>query len=166
MMMREQMGVIRRHQEKAPVQVAPIARELGLEVYRVSEWPDDLAGMIVRDEGAARSGYAIFVNAKHHEVRRRFTIAHEVAHFVLHRDLIGDGIEDDALYRSGLSSAVERQANRLAADILMPRHLIEAVIGEGRAKADDVAGLARLFNVSKNAMSIQLLGAPYESLPA
>lgn len=161
-MMREQMAIIRRHQEKVPVNVVPIARDLGLEVYRVSEWPDDLAGMIVKDDGAARAGYAIFVNAKHHEVRRRFTIAHECAHFILHRDLIGDGIQDDALNRSGLSNRVERQANQLAADILMPRHLIDEVVRNGQAAADDVAALARIFKVSKNAMSIRLLDTAYE----
>jgi hypothetical protein len=157
MMLREQMAVIRRHQDEPPVQVVPIARDLDLEVYRASGWPEDLSGMIIKDEGTA-SGFAIFVNADHHEVRRRFTIAHEIAHFILHRDLIGDGIQDDALYRSGLSNRVEAQANRLAADILMPRHLIDAVIKSGRVAADDVTAMARIFNVSKDAMSIRLLG--------
>jgi Zn-dependent peptidase ImmA (M78 family) len=108
--------------------------------------------MIAKDEGATSSGYVIFVNAGQHEVRRRFTIAHEIAHYLLHRDLIGDGTQDDVLYRSGLSNRVEAQANRLAADILMPRHLIDEVVKSGIASADDVAELARIFNVSKDAM--------------
>jgi hypothetical protein len=91
MMLREQMAIIRHHQDEPPVQVVPIARDLGLEVYRASGWSENLSGMIIKDEGTG-SGYAIFVNADHHEVRRRFTIAHEIAHFILHRELIGDGI--------------------------------------------------------------------------
>src|SRR3546814_18529596 len=64
-------------------------------------------------------------------VRRRFSIAHEIAYFALHRNLIGDGVTDDAMYRSNLSSAVEVQANRMAAGILMPWHLIREATDKG-----------------------------------
>src|SRR3546814_9375366 len=74
--------------------------------------------MIRKDaERGGESGFAIYVNGSHPRVRRRFSIAHEIAHFALHRNLIGDGVTDDAMYRSNLSSAVEVQANRMAADI-------------------------------------------------
>src|SRR4051794_4100177 len=103
----EGMEIIRKHQKSAPVQMIPIAEALGLNVYRVTSWPQETSGMITRDpERGGTCGFAIYVNAKHSEVRRRFTIAHEIAHFVLHRHLIGDGITEDALYRSGLSDAV------------------------------------------------------------
>ncbi len=152
--------VLKRHQKEAPVQTVPIANEIGIDVYKTLEWPNDLSGMIQKsEEYAGESGYAIFVNASHPETRRRFTIAHEISHFVLHRNLIGDGIKDDALYRSGLSSAVEAGANRLAADILMPWRLINSAIDKG---IDRIDALAVHFNVSKSAMSIRL-GVPYES---
>lgn len=110
--------------------------------------------MIVRDpERGGASGFAIYVNAKHSEVRRRFTIAHEIAHFVLHRDLISDGITEDALYRSGLSDAVEREANGLAAEILMPRHLVRSYVASGTRNA---AELAEIFEVSQQAMEYRL----------
>lgn len=163
MMLVEQMEVIRRHQAQAPVQTVPIANDLGLSVYRDDDWPDDVSGMIIKNADlGGHSGYAIIVNAKHHEHRRRFTIAHEVAHYVLHQDLIGDGIQDDALYRSGLSNRQEAQANRLAADILMPWHLINKAIADGVATVPE---LARLFSVSKSAMSIRL-GVPFETTTA
>lgn len=156
----EAKQTIARHQTAAPVQLIPLAKEFGLEVYRVPNWPNDLSGMIRKDsEAGGPSGFAIYVNASHAPVRRRFTIAHEIAHFVLHRDKIGDGIVDDALYRSGLSSRQEAEANRLAADILMPWHLINDAMRNGYNTID---GLAKLFDVSKSAMSIRL-GVPYES---
>src|SRR3546814_13450473 len=78
--------------------------------------------MIRKDaERGGESGFAIYVNGSHPRVRRRFSIAHEIAHFALHRNLIGDGVTDDAMYRSNLSSAVEVQSNRMAAAIMMPR---------------------------------------------
>ena len=148
------MEVIRKHQKSAPVQTIPIAEALGLSCYKTSDWPDTTSGMIVRD--AARGGdcgFAVYVNGKHSEVRRRFTIAHEIAHFVLHRDLIGDGITEDALYRSGLSDAVEREANGLAAEILMPRHLVRDSFSTGQR---DPATLASKFGVSQQAMEYRL----------
>jgi predicted transcriptional regulator len=159
----EAQRIIERHQAAAPVLVVPLARELGLEVYTTAEWPDTISGMIRRDpERGGTAGYAVYVNGKHHDNRRRFTIAHESAHFILHRDVIGDGIEDDALYRSGLSNRLEAQANYLAADILMPWDLINAAIKKGTSSVEE---LARLFKVSKSAMSIRL-GVPYETTAA
>lgn len=150
----EGMEIIRKHQKSAPVQTIPIAEALGLSCYRVASWTDATSGMIVRDpERGGDSGFAIYVNAKHSDVRRRFTIAHEIAHFVLHRDLIGDGITEDALYRSGLSDAVEREANGLAAEILMPRHLIRAWFAKGLRNP---AELADMFEVSVQAMEYRL----------
>lgn len=71
----------------------------------------------------------------------------------------GDGILDDALYRSGLSSVPEAEANRFAADILMPCHLVSR---EMRAGADSVEELTKRFGVSPCAMSIRL-GVPAET---
>src|SRR3546814_7645933 len=106
--------------------------------------------MIRKDaERGGESGFAIYVNGSHPRVRRRFSIAHEIAHFALHRNLIGDGVTDDAMYRSNLSSAVEVQANRMAADILMPWHLIREATDKG---IDTVERLAEYFDVSRSTM--------------
>ena len=156
----EQMAAIRRHQRVAPVQVVPIAEELELAVWYDKTLPDNISGILLKnDELSGPSGFAIIANGKHAPVRRRFTIAHEIAHFVLHRDLIAGGIEDDALYRSGLSNRIEAAANRMAADVLMPWRLLNRALAEGRATVDT---LAELFNVSRSAMSIRL-GVPFET---
>lgn len=144
-----QREIIRRHQNSAPVQMVPLANELGIQVYKVDSFPDGLSGMIRKEEDG---GYAIYVNSTHHLNRRRFTMAHEIAHFLLHKDLIGDGIVDDALYRSGLGSTVEYEANQLAADILMPWHLLNSKEYEGLS----VSELASVFEVSPASMGIRL----------
>ena len=159
----EAEAVIRKFQQTAPIQVVPVATELGLKVYSAMSWPDDISGMIIADKDrGGSSGYAIFVNGNHAEVRRRFTIAHEIGHFVLHRSLIGDGIQDDGLYRSKLSSAVEAEANRFAADLLMPWQLINAATAAGKNTVEE---LAKYFRVSRSSMSIRL-GVPYETTAA
>ena len=139
--------------QELPIKVLPLARHLGIKVYS-APWPDEISGRIQRDDKrGGESGFAIFVNKNHPEVRRRFTVAHEIAHYVLHERLIGDGVFDDALYRSGLPHKEEVQANALAADILMPRSLVRKMQGE---HGDDVTKLAKIFNVSETAMSIRL----------
>lgn len=153
----EQLSIIQKHQIAAPVQTVSLADDLGLKVWHVPNWPDDLSGKIVMsaDQGGT-SGYAIYVNKGHHVNRRRFTTAHEIAHFVLHRQFIGDGIVDDGLYRSRLSNSMEVQANKMAADILMPRHLLNQHIAQG---VNSVSRLAKIFQVSESAMSFRV-GSP------
>jgi Zn-dependent peptidase ImmA (M78 family) len=142
-----------------PVEVVPLANRLGIRVYN-APWPNEISGKIQKDnERGGSSGFAIFVNKSHPQTRRRFTVAHEIAHYVLHERKIGDGIFDDAMYRSGLPHREEVQANELAADILMPKSkLLECIEVLGA----DVAVLADHFSVSKQAMSIRLdvLGVP------
>src|SRR3546814_12695826 len=90
--------VIALHQKKAPVQTIDIAQELGIKVFKVNDWPDNVSAMIRKDaERGGESGFAIYVNGSHPRVRRRFSIAHEIAPFALHRSLIGDGVTDDAI---------------------------------------------------------------------
>lgn len=150
----EQLEIIQRHQTAAPVQTVTLADDLGLKVWHVPNWPDDLSGKIIKSaEQGGASGYAIYVNKDHHLNRRRFTTAHEIAHFILHRELIGDGIVDDGLYRSRLSNSMEAQANKLAADILMPHFLVNQYIAGGRSSVKE---LAQIFQVSEGAMSIRL----------
>lgn len=152
------MKIIRKHQSKPPIQLVPIANELDLKVYRVPSFSNELSGMIKKEEDGS---FAIYVNGNHPEVRRRFTIAHEIAHFVLHRDKIGDGLTDDAMYRSGLSSKDETEANRLAADILMPWNLL----ADDEISGLSVGDLARKYGVSKASMAIRL-GIPAGAIDA
>lgn len=148
------VGILARYQKSAPVDVNALAKDLGLAVYADENMPSDESGKILKDaEHGGSSGYSIIVNAKEPRVRQRFTVAHEIAHYLLHRNLIGDGLTDDALYRSGLSTIEEVHANRLAADILMPYALIEQAIKKG---AKTISALAGALFVSPQAISVRL----------
>lgn len=135
----------------APIDVFALARELGVDVV-AAPMRDDISGKIECDRGGP---CRITVNAMHHPRRQRFTVAHEIAHYVLHRDLIGDGIEDNGKYRSKQQSdSVERQANRYAAEILMPWRLVAEKFQSG---LQTPAALAREFAVSEAVAEIRLL---------
>ena len=146
---------VERHKKDCPLKIATLARDLGVGVKRTDQWDDSVCGAIVKD---SNDKYTIWTNGKHPQNRRRFTVAHEIAHFVLHRDAIGDGIKDDVLFRSSLGGLIEAQANRYAAELLMPDEHIEKCIKDG---ASSIAELAACMRVSKTAMSIRL-GVPWE----
>lgn len=147
----KQVKKIKGFQKKAPVHVVPIAQAFGIEVFKDENFPDDLSGLIRKEEDGK---YRCYVNATHPTTRRRFTIAHELSHFLLHKKYIGDGITDDYLYRSGLTNEMEREANSLAAEILMPQHLLEDYFDD--IEQFSITALADLFWVSPAAMEIRL----------
>ena len=154
MLLSDAHAIVRQHQHEIPVDVVALAEAMGATVYYFSKWDDNVSGMIRKDKkyGGSRD-YIIYVNGKHHVNRQRFTIAHEIAHIMLHDYLIDEGITTDGLYRSGLSSSVEWSANRTAADILMPWSWIHKLLDKG---ITDVTMLARHFQVSRDAMAIRL----------
>lgn len=146
-------AAIERYTQDGPVRVEAMARDLGLPVHQELMEPD-IAGKIVRDSsGRSPSGYAIYINSRDPDRRKRFTLAHEIAHYILHRDLIGDGLIDDALYRSKLGEWYERQANRWAADTLMPAALVRGLYRGGMMSFSE---LSQTLNVSTDAIRIRL----------
>lgn len=135
-------------QKAVPVHVVPIAEKFGLKVFKNANFPDKLSGLIKKVDDS----YEIHVNGNHPITRQRFTIAHELAHFLLHKDIIGDGVTDDYLYRSNLNNSIEREANQLAADILMPEHLLKT----SKYKKMTITEQADEFWVSRVSMDIRL----------
>jgi len=147
---------IQRFLAQRPVALGALAKELGLSVMS-STLHIGLSGEIRPDE-TAPSGFRIRINRHENKARQRFTLAHEIAHFLLHSDDIGDGVVDDLLYRSGLSDRREAEANRLAADLVMPWELINQRVKEfdNLTSEDTIAKLANEFGVSVTAMKIRL----------
>lgn len=139
-----------------PVPVGKLAQELGLTVSLASLSPS-ISGLIEPD-ATAPAQFRIRINRYESDERQRFTIAHEIAHYLLHRDYIRSGIVDSVMYRSSLSSKREAEANRLAADIVMPMgKVLEELrrLGGARDEANAIA-LARAFKVSLPAMKVRI----------
>ena len=163
----EHLTAVRRHARTAPVDVAAVARELGVPIV-YEDLDDDIAGAI-RQSKTAPNAYEIIVNIGHAETRQRFTIAHELGHFIYHRDLLGQGTGDTRAYRAEpgtgfanphITAREERQASAFAANLLMPMALISEFQARGVRSA---ALLAQIFNVSEAAMRIRL-GLPQTAM--
>jgi Zn-dependent peptidase ImmA (M78 family) len=152
--------IIAKHQTQAPVDVVAIAADLGINVWETKSLPASISGKIFKDAlNGGSSRFSILVNAKHSLPRKRFTIAHEIAHFILHRNRLESGdLIDDAMYRSGVTAKEETEANRFAADLLMPFPLIRSLMAASIRTPEQ---LAAKLQVSLPAMRIRL-GLPLE----
>jgi hypothetical protein len=151
-----QREIVQRHLSVAPVRIGALAEELGLEV-KLSILPPNISGEI-RPSVTAPSGFRININRHEIKERQRFTIAHEIGHFLFHSHLIGMGVSDTVMYRSGLSNSIEAEANRAAADLLMPFEQLKAKLDElGGVRSEATAAkLSTIFAVSLPAMKIRL----------
>lgn len=149
----ENLMIIRKYQNEIPVKVGHIANDMGIIVKKAT-----LAAGISGEIKLVDGNVVIRVNRHDVKARQRFTLAHEIGHFLLHRDKIGDGIVDDILYRSRLSDELEAQANSLAADILMPLDKIRLYQQENSHINSDmmIQNLAEELEVSITALKIRL----------
>lgn len=147
-----------------PIPVERIALHLGLEVERAA-LGDNVSGLLVVQDGRGMIG----VSANQPLVRQRFTIAHEIGHFVLHKDVMPVFIDTQflrpilAAFRNAASStgedAREREANAFAAALLMPAEMVHraiATLGVDIADEEAIEELAKRFNVSRQAMTFRL----------
>jgi len=149
---------------KAPIPVDKIAKALGVQI-RYSPLDEELSGMIyIKDEIPI-----IGVNALHHPNRQRFTIAHELGHYMLHRSMLSNEVHVDKqfkiLMRNSKSSTgkdtIEVEANRFAAELLLPEFLIDDVLSHSAFDIDDPAPLdqlAKKFRVSKQMLEYRIRG--------
>ena len=140
------LEIIDKHQQKTPVKITDIANDLDIKVYKSTM--SGISGAILKED----KKYVIYVNSEDNRNRQRFTIAHEIAHYILHKDKIGNNLTDNAMYRSRLSNVLEKQANRLASEILMPVKFVMLYINEDK----NISQMASLFEVSEEAVKIRL----------
>lgn len=114
-----------------PVKPEEIAEQFGLAVVR-TPLENNVGGFILKKHGEA---VRIYVNSNDSQERQRFTLAHEIGHYWLHRD---DGGEFGYVeYRGELSTRgtdpVERWANSFAAELIMPARYIRMAWAGGGA---------------------------------
>lgn len=146
---------------KQMIDVDAVAEALKISVNS-QPLEDGFSAFLLVKEGNATA----FVNSDHHPNRQRFSLAHEIGHFILHHqpskkldDLFLD--KSLALYtrKDHHSNVMEREANEFAASLLMPKDLIEKYIAKNDLNIEDefdVSRLAMAFGVSEQALQIRL----------
>ncbi|MBY3413134.1 ImmA/IrrE family metallo-endopeptidase [Rhizobium laguerreae] len=140
-----------------PVDPVAVANELGLKVFNATFDDEGIHGLIAKRP----SNTSIFVNVNDKPVRKRFTVAHELGHFVLHL-AAGEGefIDTQDNFRTVQDPDTpwddkrrsEWEANVFAAALLMPPEAVHRAWKE----IGDPEGMAAYFQVSRQAMALRL----------
>lgn len=159
--------LLSKHNIRQPhVPIKQIAESFSIDVIPYY-FGDNVSGVLIAKGDVATIGY----NPNEPEVRQRFTIAHELGHYVLHRKSKSPGeqlfVDRDFLvkYRSSYKYSEaeylqEQQANAFAAALLMPESLIHKELRkkeyESVSEIDLIDVLAKLFRVSNVAMTYRL----------
>lgn len=166
--MTELERLLAKYRAETPVDVVSLIQNLGVDVEPAAELAGGISGHVKRELDGR---YVIRANGHEHEYRRRFTMAHELGHFVLHRSILdrAGGVNDNTMYRTDIHAPAynshihrihERQANSFAANLLMP----EEKVREVHARESEIspigmpslAAMYREFHVSPSAMRWRL----------
>jgi hypothetical protein len=174
-----------RHLPRARREAQRLLREAGIKTTRVpvdkiaAEYAEiherhleeDIAGMLVPlPEPPGQKRWAIVLNENHSKTRKRFTLAHELGHLILHgyTTAHADGpflVRFRDARSSDGSVREEIEANEFAAELLMPNemlierlrsHRLEYAPFDDEASGRIIKEIAKEFDVSKAALQIRL----------
>jgi Zn-dependent peptidase ImmA (M78 family) len=99
------------------------------------------------------------------EPRQRFSLAHEVAHYIHDIDFNEehDDVSDSIFFRSDNSNPIERQANKYAEQLLMPLELIDAKTDEiikQQFPDKKILGIKRIYKIVSELSNIFKVSKP------
>lgn len=106
------------------IDVVGLAKRLGLDVYAI-DMPDAQCGDIRKDPETNK--FYIEINVNHPATRQRFTVAHEIAHFVKHSEVLNEKgqLDRSKTFKDEAEIQREDEADEEAAAILMPEYLVD-----------------------------------------
>jgi len=137
---------------EAPIDVEFIAKQLGFEVHPF-DFPNEISAAIKIIDSLK----VIAFNSKHPKTRQRFSIAHELGHYLSgHEDFDEEKrafVDPSKKYLSPQFKQ-EEEADEFAAELLMPESLLNFDVFENHL---DLSELAEKYEVSEQAMTIQLV---------
>ena len=123
--------------EDLPIDANKIAKNLGFEVHDLDSIDDKQSAIILRD------AKLIGLNKKHHYHRTRFSLGHELGHFLLHHPTEEDCTPDEI-------KVYNQEADEFAAELLVPYALLKQLI-----KSNSTDQLSARFRVSRDVIIIR-----------
>ncbi len=138
-----------------PVPVEELIEFAGLGIVRSDFDDGEISGVINLEKKY------LYINAKDSPERQRFTIAHELGHWILHRKEMESNKEMAVLYRRSIGTkendVFEQEANFFAANLLVPEKMFLKVYQEEQNKTVQQGGfivsdavIAKIFEVSRS----------------
>lgn len=142
-----------------PIDPIVVANKLGINVLNAKFGDNSISGLIAKNNGKA----AIYINASDSTPRKRFTIAHEIGHYLMHmQDGDSEFIDPKMNFRPAETIEATRtwddnkrkewEANVFAAELLMN----ESFFLELDCKNIPLSELSIMFQVSSQALKIRM----------
>lgn len=141
------------------LQLEKVCKELKLDCYDAEFKDPKMSGAIYKEDASGK--FTIYVNATHPLTRKRFTVAHEIGHYISFLEnsyskaqLASEGFEDYAISfrHEGVKSKAENEANIIAAEMLMPAEFIQKMYEQGLTPEQ----MAKEFCVSEISLTLRL----------
>lgn len=106
---------------------------------------ENISGVSVLEEESITIGY----NQREGWYRRRFTIAHEIGHF-----LMGHQHQEESPEVEGMRDPRETEADQFAAELLLPLKHFKT---DYKAGTKDLQTLSQKYQVSRSAVSVKIM---------
>ncbi|QPL05556.1 MULTISPECIES: ImmA/IrrE family metallo-endopeptidase [Actinomyces] len=123
-----------------------LAEAHGVRVVGLPDPEEDVDAFSFWSEGQP---FVVLARSKTAE-RARFDLAHELGHLVMHSDTLDERVTDRQL---------EHEANRFAAELLVPRQTLRASVTSSSVGLEALLDLKTRFGVSARAMAYSLKDA-------
>lgn len=151
-------AILKKYSLKKPfIDVFDIAQGEGIDItyFQPQNATDEgISGFFYKDDTTKTK--RIYINKADSPQRQAYTIAHELGHYFLGHK----AGEYSVLLRQAVYTAkkddTEKEADKFAAELLMPKEMLEAAKKEYRLTSNDELPLAALFGVSTQAMHNRL----------
>jgi Zn-dependent peptidase ImmA (M78 family) len=133
-----------------PVRIDQLVLNYELSVKEATFDPpyDNVSGFIDLDTKT------IVVNKADSINRQAFTLAHELGHWLLHKQLLQEDPNRSIVFRIPLGKAdkdpIEKEANCFAAELLVPNEFLD------QYKNEDIGMIARIFGVSSEVIGYRI----------
>lgn len=122
-----------------PINIEKIARNLGFEIQLLDRMEDHHSALILKIQDVKLIG----LNKKHHIHRRRFSLGHELGHYILDHPPEEDCKEDEI-------KIFNQEADEFAGELLVPYQLLKELI-----HSNSIDELSKLFLVSRDVIIIR-----------
>lgn len=136
--------------------VSRIAADQGIQILEADLY--EISGALRKEGGR----WVIYVNRGDSQQRKLFTVAHELGHYFVHRDLCDEFVDGQLVSRDEQDryAAKELEANEFAGNLIMPEARVRERVA-GQVTADTLQSLAKSFGVSTLAMETRLRNLGY-----
>ena len=122
------------------VPITDIAKYLGFHIENLDSMADHHSAIIYPDD------MLIGLNKSHHPHRQRFSLGHELGHYLLRHPGEFELPPEEA-------KICNREADEFSGELLVPLESLKRSLNHTKSISD----LARLFNVSQDVITIRLL---------